>query len=268
MPENLTIDDVDLQSVSLSWNPDLTNHAVAYVVNVFNSLVSSYDTVFNNSFTVTGLYTDMSYSVKVRAMCSATTYSDWSETLTFATSACQPVADVAVGDVTSTSAVITWTPQGDATAWTVSYGYAGFTQGSGIEITVTSPTCTITGLDEMVTYDVYVKSACSDEVSSLWSQAVHFTTPERQGITTVDGGISCTIYPNPATDATTISLSGATGTVRIAVIDMNGRTLRTEEFGCTGDCTKQLTVSGLAQGAYYVRIVGDKVNRVRKLIVR
>lgn len=268
VPENLTIDDVDLQSVSLSWNPDLTNHAVAYVVNVFNSLVSSYDTVFNNSFTVTGLYTDMSYSVKVRAMCSATTYSDWSETLTFATSSCQPVADVAVGDVTSTSAVITWTPQGDATAWTVSYGYAGFTQGSGIEITVTSPTCTITGLDEMVTYDVYVKSACSDEVSSLWSQAVHFTTPERQGITTVDGGISCTIYPNPATDATTISLSGATGTVRIAVIDMNGRTLRTEEFGCTGDCTKQLTVSGLAQGAYYVRIVGDEVNMVRKLIVR
>ena len=88
------------------------------------------------------------------------------------------------------------------------------------------------------------------------------------GITTVEGDVACTIYPNPADEATTISISGANGTIRITVIDMNGRTVASDEMNCSGDCTKQMTVSGLAQGAYYVRVVGDNVNMVRKLIVR
>ena len=268
VPENLTIVETDFQNVTLSWNADLTNHAVAYVVNINNSAFSAYDTVYSNNVTITGLYPDMSYDVKVRAMCSATTYSDWSETLSFTTATCLPVADVTVSNVTSSSAVVTWTPQGDATAWTVSYGFMGYTQGSGIETTVTEPTYTFTGLDEMTTYDVYVRSACSEDVASLWSPVVRFTTLEYQGIATVDGNVTCTIYPNPADDATTISISGANGTVRIAVIDINGRTVASEEISCAGNCTKQMTVGSLAQGAYYVRVVGDQVNMVKKLMVR
>ena len=56
--------------------------------------------------------------------------------------------------------------------------------------------------------------------------------------------------------------------MRIAVIDMNGRTVASEEISCAGNCTKQMTVGSLAQGAYYVRVVGDQVNMVKKLMVR
>ena len=268
VPENLTIAETDFQSVTLSWNPDLTYHAVAYVVNIFNSAISGYDTVYSNNVTITGLNPNMNYNVRVRAMCSATTYSDWGETLAFTTNACQPVADVAVNNVTATSATVTWTPQGDADSWVVSYGYTGYTQGQGTDIVVNTPSYVINGLYPEVSYDVYVRTACSDEVFSNWSAVQSFTTPSQEGITTVEGDVVCTIYPNPANDATTISISGANGTVRITVIDMNGRTVASDEMNCSGDCTKQMSVSNLAQGAYYVRVVADNVNMVRKLIVK
>ena len=63
---------------------------------------------------------------------------------------------------------------------------------------------------------------------------------------------ACTIYPNPS----------------IAVIDMNGRTVAAETLECSNDCTKSMDVDHLAQGAYFVRITGDEVNMVKKLVVR
>ena len=63
-------------------------------------------------------------------------------------------------------------------------------------------------------------------------------------------------------------MSGVNGKVRISVVDMNGRTVATETLECNSDCTKTMDVDHLAQGAYFVRITGDEVNMVRKLVVR
>ncbi len=79
---------------------------------------------------------------------------------------------------------------------------------------------------------------------------------------------SCTIYPNPTSSATTISVSGVNGKVRIAIVDMNGREVATETIECASDCVKTMDVDNLAQGAYFVRITGESVNMVKKLIVR
>ena len=157
--------------------------------------------------------------------------------------------------------------QGDATRWEVEYGLNGFDVGAGTTVTVTEPTLTIVGLQDETGYDAYVRSVCSDDVFSSWSR-VSFTTLPYVGISDVEGDVSCTIYPNPASTETTFSVSGANGLVRIAVVDMNGRTVASDELSCSADCTKQMTVEGLAQGAYFVRIVGDNINIVRKLVVR
>ena len=88
------------------------------------------------------------------------------------------------------------------------------------------------------------------------------------GIATVEGNASCLIYPNPASSSTTISVSGVNGKVRIAVVDINGRVAASETMECAGDCVKTMNVDNLSQGAYFVRITGEKVNMVKKLIVR
>ena len=81
-------------------------------------------------------------------------------------------------------------------------------------------------------------------------------------------GTSCTIHPNPTNGYTTISVSGVSGTVRIAVVDMDGREVATETLNCAGDCTKSMNVDRLAKGAYFVSITGENVSIVRKLVVR
>ena len=79
---------------------------------------------------------------------------------------------------------------------------------------------------------------------------------------------ACTIYPNPTSGATTVSVSGVNGKVKIEVVDMNGRTVASETLECSSECVKTMDVNNLAQGAYFVRITGDNTNMVKKLIVR
>ena len=269
IPEDLSVVETDFQTVTLTWRADVSAHSIAYVVHIYNTALSSHDTVFSNHVTISGLYAGVSYDVQVQAMCSATTYSDWSDAVSFTTPLCQPVSDIEVSGVTSSSAVVTWTPGGEEPAWVVSYGYQGFNQGEGTDITVTTPTCTLVGLEQDMPYDVYVRSACTDEVFSLWSR-VSFTTLSYTGIAPVDGSFSCSIYPNPTSDAATISVDGVSGRLLISVLDVSGRVVAKEELWCNGgtDCFKQLSVEGLAQGAYYVHIVANDVNMVRKLVVR
>ncbi|MBR6330589.1 MAG: T9SS type A sorting domain-containing protein, partial [Bacteroidales bacterium] len=81
-------------------------------------------------------------------------------------------------------------------------------------------------------------------------------------------GTSLSIYPNPTTSATTIALSGVNGEVTITIVDMNGRVVMSDSMSCEGDCTKTMEVSGLAQGAYFVRISGESTNMVKKLVVK
>ncbi|MBO4751958.1 MAG: fibronectin type III domain-containing protein [Bacteroidales bacterium] len=76
------------------------------------------------------------------------------------------------------------------------------------------------------------------------------------------------IFPNPASGSSMISLTGVTGKVNIAVMDMSGRMVRTESMECYEGCEHRLELQGLAQGAYFVRVTGDQVNSVKKLIVK
>ena len=89
-----------------------------------------------------------------------------------------------------------------------------------------------------------------------------------EGIDDVNGGMSLNIYPNPSSGNTTISIEGVNGRLTVAVVDMNGRTVTSEQVECNEGCMKQINVGNLARGAYFVRVFGERVNAVKKLIVR
>jgi hypothetical protein len=133
------------------------------------------------------------------------------------------------------------------------------------DVTAERP-ATVSNLTPGTNYTVKVRTDCGDGNYSAYVTA-NFRTLGGEGIEDVDG-ISCRIFPNPATSSTTISVSGVNGMVRIAVVDMNGRTVATETLECSADCEKTMEVDKLAQGAYFVRITADNTNMVRKLIVR
>ena len=85
------------------------------------------------------------------------------------------------------------------------------------------------------------------------------------GIADVESA-SLTIYPNPARESATIMLNGVSGEVTVTVVDMNGRTVGQYSTSSTDRLT--LDLSGYARGAYFVRVSGEGVNMVKKLIVK
>ncbi len=54
----------------------------------------------------------------------------------------------------------------------------------------------------------------------------------------------------------------------VPIEDNHRKKIVSETMECNSDCVKTMDVDHLAQGTYFVRITGDNVNIVQKLIVR
>ena len=214
----------------------------------------------SNPVTVTGLPAATAYTVTVRAVCGEGDNSEWSAPATFSTATCQMVEGVRASATTATTATITWTANGSS-SYEVAYGITGTSRENCTRLTANTNSITINGLAEATAYDVYVRSVCAAGVTSDWSDVVTFETQD-VAIDDVDNA-SISLYPNPA--SSTVTLTGIEGDATVTVVDMNGR-----ESGKWKVESGKLTidVTGYAQGAYFVRITGDRVNAIRKLIVR
>jgi hypothetical protein len=247
----LSTSNVTENSVSLNWTADPMAHGwiIEYGYSGFSQGTGHTANTTTNSFTATGLEDDTPYDFYVKAVCgegwnsegwtrvSATTLEATNPTYTITVQANDPAMGTVTGGGTyngGETCTVTATPN-------AGYQFVNWSNGE--------------------TANPY-----SFVVMSSMTLTANFAQVE--GIDGVDGNVSCTIYPNPTSDATTISVSGVSGVVRITVVDINGRTVRSETLECGGDCQKTMEVDGLAQGAYFVRITGDQVNIVRKLVVR
>ena len=236
-------------------------------IHVWNSTFNQEFTATGNPFTVTGLTQTTTYYATVKSICGGGLLeSEESDTIEFTTATCAQVSGATATVIDGYSASVNWNDAG-VTTYQIEYGYTGFTTGQGHTVTVENVTSyTLTGLEPETGYDVYVRAMCEAGVYGGWSPVASFTTPE-VGISVADG-MNVSIYPNPTSSSTTIALSGINGEVAVSIVDMNGRVVMSDSMSCEGDCTKTMEVSGLAQGAYFVRISGEGVNMVKKLVVK
>jgi hypothetical protein len=217
----------------------------------------------SNPCTVTGLPSATAYTVTVRAVCGENNYSEWSAPANFTTATCQMAEGVRASATTATTATITWTANGSS-SYEVAYGITGTSRENCTRLTANTNSITINGLAEATAYDVYVRSVCAAGVTSDWSDVVTFETQD-VAIDDVDNA-SISLYPNPA--SSTVTLTGIEGEAMVTVVDMNGREVYTQAINQSGNQTITIDVSGMSQGAYFVRITGERVNAIRKLIVR
>ena len=184
----------------------------------------------------------------------------------FTTDVCPDVTGLTVAGVTAGSVTLIWDSNPMAQGWAVEYGSVGFTQGQGTLDTSLYNSFTATGLTEGLAYDFHVKAICGTGWTSENWAGTTATTESVGQLSALNSQFS--IFPNPTNGITTVSIKGVSGKVRIAVVDMNGRTVTTKMLECSADCEKTMEVDNLHQGAYFVRITSDNVNMVRKLIVR
>ena len=78
----------------------------------------------------------------------------------------------------TTSAMLSWTENSGVTDnWVLEYDTAGFTQGSGTMVSVSTNPFNLTGLTADTEYDFYIRSVCNPGVdSSAWSVKKSFST--------------------------------------------------------------------------------------------
>ena len=76
---------------------------------------------------------------------------------------CLPVTNLTADNITYNSAVLTWTPGADQTAWTVAYKATADAEWTTVQ--TNEPTVTLTGLAAVTEYEVSVTSVCGDATS-------------------------------------------------------------------------------------------------------
>ena len=141
-------------------------------------------------------------------------------------------------------------------------GSGRYAENSQVEIRATSNT----GYHFVKWQDNVTDSVRTITVTANATYTATFAANGTQGIEDVEGA-AISLYPNPA--SSTVTLSGIEGAAKVTVVDMNGREVyKTQTLGNSATQSLTIDVSGMAQGAYFVRITGERVNAIRKLIVR
>ena len=164
-------------------------------------------------------------------------------------------------DVTERSALITWTPGDRGEDWEVELNDA--TGATLLSTSTADRQYQFLGLTPATPYVAWVRTHCGDEDYSDYVSTSFVTASA--GIDPIAEPV-CTIHPNPTNGNTTVTLSGVSGRVTIAVVDLRGREVATATLDCADNCAKTMDVERLAQGAYFVRITAENVSLVRKLI--
>ena len=91
---------------------------------------------------------------------------------------CPNVVDLATVGYFTDTIIVSWNAGLDGeTNWTIEYGPAGFTPGTGTTFTTTNTQDTISGLTQLTDYDVYVYSDCDLTLQSVGAVITTQTAP-------------------------------------------------------------------------------------------
>ena len=218
----LTVDYVDTTHANISWtfdeNPD--HWEAEYGVQGFAHGSGNLVTTINNSIILSALQPDTYYDVYVRSVCNDSLASEWSfisfKTDTLVPPVIPPVPDtcanvtgLTVDYVDTTHANISWNFDENPDHWEVEYGEQGFTQGNGISQNANNTNITLSDLQPDTYYDVYVRSACEDDIFGDWAM-ISFKTdtlpitpddttgPEDPDYIQLFTNDIISIFPNPA----------------------------------------------------------------------
>ena len=262
-PTALAVSNITETSAEVSWN----GTATGYEVRLNGGMP---ETVTATSKTLTGLTAGTAYTVEVRAVCESS-QSPWVST-NFTTTAVvvtpPTVETLAATEVTHEAATLNGTITAgseEITAQGFMYKASSAADWTTVSATGTTLTATVNNLTAETAYEYKAFATTASE--TVEGAVESFTTLAASGLADAESGaIKAMIYPNPAKDKATLSLTGLTANAKIIVSDLQGRIIQTEDLQA-GTETYELNTSNYASGVYYIRILcGNNVN-TQKLII-
>jgi len=82
------------------------------------------------------------------------------------------------------------------------------------------------------------------------------------------GDLGIRIYPNPSNGIFNLYIEKGTQNINTSIFDLNGKKVYTEKIlSGTGSITRQLNLSALSKGVYYIRLTTETVTQVEKIII-
>ena len=170
-----------------------------------------------------------------------------------------PPTNLAVSNVSSSSALVTWTAGGSESSWQVDYKLLSSVNWTTATAHTTS--FTMTGLQSDSQYQIRVKAICTSG-ESLFTELVFYTTV---GITEHDLSQYVTLYPNPTQSIIDIKLdSNYPGETECHIYDMYGKLMRV--LPIEEDITS-IDVTNFASGVYIIRLTTEQ-GQVSKRFVK
>ena len=176
-PTNVSITSITDQSANISWTAGgteteweldykLTSDNAWTTVNILNTPSYILDLLQSNS----------SYDIRIRALCSSTSYSDYTSIMSFSTTTlpCIPPTNLTATNITENSALINWTAGSTETSWQVEYKLNSSSNWT-VPVPVSVPSILLEALQSNSSYDVRVKSMCNPGESD-YSNTIQFTT--------------------------------------------------------------------------------------------
>ncbi|KGO78650.1 hypothetical protein Q763_17395 [Flavobacterium beibuense F44-8] len=256
-PSAIEISEITVSTAMVSWteNGEATQWEVLYGPAGFNIETEGTSVAVNDVAEVTleELDANTEYHVYVRAVCGEDFTSEWEGQQAFVTledtMECEDPSSVSVTDITSSTAMVSWTENGTATQWEVLYGEQGFNpETEGMSVTVNDVAEVM--LEELTgntTYDVYVRAVCDEEMTSSWEGPEVFTT-QLLGLNdnVIKGFV---LYPNPTTGIVRISAQDIIENV--VVYNLAGQRLTEVKVNAAAS---QINLSQLPVGVYVMQV--------------
>ncbi len=218
-PATLTTTNMSTTGATLSWTP--VTGAIAYVVQYHSSNGAWINvTTQSTSITLTNLACGTVYEWHVATYCNSTANppSPYSAAISFTTLACVPTCVPPTGllatNITTTGAVISWTPVAGAVSYVAQYHVAG--TNTWINVTSQSNTVTLTNLTCGTVYEWHVATVCGTAAGSIspYSTPIIFTTVPCTTTCLAPTGLTTT---NISTTGATLSWTAVTGAIAYVV---------------------------------------------------
>lgn len=144
------------------------------------------ETVTMQYYIKENLATGVTYYARVRAVCGAGDYSDWSAEVSMTTECFAP-SNMRATSVSPSTATLGWQQGSNESQWQISYSTtANFAPENGTIITVNTNPYTLEGLTLNTPYYAYVRAVCTETIISEWSTICSFTP--KYELTVCDGG--------------------------------------------------------------------------------
>lgn len=147
---------------------DITTFVPTDTINVTSTAYSTFTTTFEN-------YSGTGANIVLWAphLSGATYNVGYVDNIVIEEIPCETPTNLQVGTITSTSAVVTWTPAGNESAWNVAYRET--TGSTWVTQTASVPSVTLSNLSPETSYSVRVQADCGNSQSD-WSEIEIFST--------------------------------------------------------------------------------------------